>query len=54
MTIRDCAHCPHSRTDDECLWYCENKHTDQFVIDNPETIPDWCPLEDAETKEPQS
>lgn len=46
--VYKCTSCNNS---DTCglTWYCKVKRRKR--IPNPETIPDWCPLEDAKPEE---
>ena len=49
-TVLSCWDCGHS-LNNGLFWYCPL--CGKRELKNPDTIPDWCPLEDAEPEEVQ-
>ena len=48
IRIESCAECPHfNESFSSKGGWCETKQT-TGIVDNPDTIPDWCPLEKEE------
>lgn len=56
IRVKSCEDCPFSLYDDACDngFYCNHGGDLRWFDDKsriPETIPEWCPLPDAEPKE---
>lgn len=50
IIVRSCRDCPYfvDWAPDAKLWWCEAMKKNNIVqrIEDPDTIPDWCPLPD--------
>ena len=47
LIIDNCVDCPWSTTMRPRDWYCDFDADGPKRIDDPNEIPDWCPLEDV-------
>ena len=48
LIIDNCVDCPWSTTMRPRDWYCDFDADGPKRIDDPNEIPDWCPLEDTQ------
>ena len=50
ITIDRCYDCPHYTEDPPRCWH-QKRLKKTYDIEDPETIPEWCPLPDAKMEE---